>query len=62
MDPDPTAELSGLEEGAVATSVAGRSLATRRVWVRRPISLFSCLLVVLGLAAAGSAALSLATG
>jgi acetyl esterase/lipase len=56
MDRDSTAEVSGLEEGAVATSVAGRSLGTRRVWVRRSIGLFGCLLVVLGLTVASAAA------
>jgi acetyl esterase/lipase len=36
--------------------VAGRSLGTRRVCVRRSIGLFGCLLVVLGLTAASAAA------
>jgi len=40
----------------VATSVAGRSLGTRRVWVRRSIGPFGCLLVVLGLTVASAAA------
>jgi hypothetical protein len=40
----------------VATSVAGRSLGTRLVWVRRSIGRFGCLFVALGLTVANAAA------
>jgi acetyl esterase/lipase len=56
MDRDSAAEVSGLKEGALATREAGRSLATRRVWVRRSIGLFGCLPIVLGLTVASAAA------